>query len=90
MAPYPTYHLYVLAELRYTSTEFSSYYTIPAVSLLVIRAFLRNIHFGPDTRTSTAEFWLIPGAGNEDLRRNLAGRDGGRISRSMPMHRRWM
>ena len=41
---------------------------------LIIRAFLRKIHFDPDTRTGTAEFWLIPGAGNEDPRRNPAGR----------------
>ena len=41
---------------------------------LIIRAFLRKIHFDPDTRTGTAEFWLIPGTGNEDPRRNPAGR----------------
>ena len=41
---------------------------------LIIRAFLRKIHFDPDTRSGTAEFWLIPGAGNEDPRRNPAGR----------------
>ena len=41
---------------------------------LIIRAFLRKIHFDPDTRTGTADFWLIPGAGNEDPRRNPAGR----------------
>ncbi len=41
---------------------------------LIIRAFLRIIHFDPDTRTGTAEFWLIPGTGNEDPRRNPAGR----------------
>ncbi|OPZ85347.1 MAG: hypothetical protein BWY76_01451 [bacterium ADurb.Bin429] len=41
---------------------------------LIIRAFLRKIHFDPDTRTGTAEFWLVPGAGNEDPRRNPAGR----------------
>lgn len=41
---------------------------------LIIRAFLRKITFDPDTRTGTAEFWLIPGAGNEDPRRNPAGR----------------
>ena len=41
---------------------------------LIIRAFLRNIHFDPDTRTGTAEFWLVPGAGNEDPIRNQAGR----------------
>ena len=48
---------------------------------LNIRAFLRKIHFDPDTRTGTAEFWLIPGAGNEDSRRNPAGR-GKRIDLS--------
>jgi len=41
---------------------------------LIIRAFLRKIHFDPDTRTGTAEFWLIPGTGNEDPRRTPAGR----------------
>lgn len=41
---------------------------------LIIRAFLRKITFDPDTRTGNAEFWLIPGAGNEDPRRNPAGR----------------
>lgn len=41
---------------------------------LIIRAFLRKIHIDPDTRTGTAEFWLIPGVGNEDPRRNPAGR----------------
>lgn len=41
---------------------------------LIIRAFLRKIHFDPDTRTGTAEFLLIPGAGNEDPRQNPAGR----------------
>ena len=41
---------------------------------LIIRAFLRIIHFDPDMRTGTAEFWMIPGAGNEDPRRNPAGR----------------
>jgi DNA invertase Pin-like site-specific DNA recombinase len=41
---------------------------------LIIRAFLRRIRFDPDTRTGTAEFWLIPGTGNEDPRRNPAGR----------------
>jgi len=41
---------------------------------LIIRVFLRKLHFDPDTRTGTAEFWLIPGAGNEDPRRNSAGR----------------
>ncbi|HEX2949864.1 MAG TPA: hypothetical protein VHV83_09920, partial [Armatimonadota bacterium] len=41
---------------------------------LIIRAFLRKIHFDPDTRTGNAEFWLVPGTGNEDPRRNPAGR----------------
>jgi len=54
---------------------------------LIVRAFLRKIHFDPDTRTGTAEFWLIPGAGNEDPRRNPAGR-GRRsdLSQADPSH----
>jgi len=44
---------------------------------LIISAFLRKINFDPDTRTRTAEFWLIPGADNEGPRRNPAERGRG-------------
>lgn len=40
----------------------------------IIRAFLRKITFDPKARTGMADFWLIPSAGNEDPRRNPAGR----------------
>lgn len=57
-----------------TPFHFPDNYTIGVSSYPNTHALLRRTHFDPDTRTGTAEFWLIPGAGNEDPRRNPATR----------------